>query len=121
MSDNPFSEPGDDDRTVIRPMPGGRRTCAGRPLPRHPRRPRPGAERNAGDQRLATGGRGIAAAPTARPTARRAPASGSRRNSTRVPHANFATSSAGHARPVSRWSCCVRRTTRYASALMMSC
>ena len=28
MSDNPFSEPGDADRTVIRPMPGGRRTPA---------------------------------------------------------------------------------------------
>jgi type VI secretion system protein ImpK len=26
MSDNPFSEPADDDRTVIRPAPGGRRT-----------------------------------------------------------------------------------------------
>jgi type VI secretion system protein ImpK len=26
VSDNPFSEPGDDDRTVIRPTPGGRRT-----------------------------------------------------------------------------------------------
>jgi type VI secretion system protein ImpK len=31
VSDNPFSEPGDDDRTVIRPTPGGRRMPA--PLP----------------------------------------------------------------------------------------
>lgn len=31
MSDNPFSEPGDSDRTVIRPAPGGRRAQA--PLP----------------------------------------------------------------------------------------
>ncbi|MBE7209395.1 MAG: type VI secretion system protein TssL [Gluconacetobacter diazotrophicus] len=36
MSDNPFSEPGDDDRTVIRPIPGGRRTAAA------PSRPAPG-------------------------------------------------------------------------------
>ena len=28
MSDNPFSEPDDSDRTVIRPVPGGRRTAA---------------------------------------------------------------------------------------------
>ncbi|HET7881049.1 MAG TPA: type IVB secretion system protein IcmH/DotU [Acetobacteraceae bacterium] len=37
MSDNPFSEPGDNDRTVIRPTPGGRRpTPAARP-PNPPR------------------------------------------------------------------------------------
>jgi type VI secretion system protein ImpK len=39
MSDNPFAEPGDDDRTVIRPMPGGRRTvppAAPPPLPIDP-------------------------------------------------------------------------------------
>ena len=36
MSDNPFSEPATDDRTVIRPTPGGRRTA-----PPAPRRSRP--------------------------------------------------------------------------------
>ena len=33
VSDNPFSEPGDADRTVIRPMPGGRRAPATPPVP----------------------------------------------------------------------------------------
>jgi type VI secretion system protein ImpK len=33
VSDNPFSEPADDDRTVIRPMPGGRRTPSPAPDP----------------------------------------------------------------------------------------
>jgi type VI secretion system protein ImpK len=33
VSDNPFSEPADDDRTVIRPMPGGRRPATPTPLP----------------------------------------------------------------------------------------
>ena len=28
MSDNPFIEPEDSERTVIRPMPGGRRSAA---------------------------------------------------------------------------------------------
>jgi type VI secretion system protein ImpK len=32
VSDNPFAEPGDDDRTVIRPVPGGRRTPTSPPL-----------------------------------------------------------------------------------------
>lgn len=36
MSDNPFAEPGDADRTVIRPMPGGRRAAA-QPVPDRPR------------------------------------------------------------------------------------
>ncbi|HZU91651.1 MAG TPA: type IVB secretion system protein IcmH/DotU [Stellaceae bacterium] len=31
MSDNPFSEPDDSDRTIIRPLPGGRRPAAGPP------------------------------------------------------------------------------------------
>ena len=31
MSDNPFFEPGDDDRTVIRPVPGGRRAAPAPP------------------------------------------------------------------------------------------
>jgi type VI secretion system protein ImpK len=34
MSDNPFSEPDDGDRTIIRPVPGGRRPAA--PLPPEP-------------------------------------------------------------------------------------
>lgn len=43
MSENPFDEPGDQDRTVIRPMPGGSR--AARPaLPPPPSRPAPAAE-----------------------------------------------------------------------------
>ncbi|WP_458096277.1 type VI secretion system protein TssL, long form [Roseomonas sp. WA12] len=33
MSDNPFSEPDDSDRTVIRPAPGGRRPAAATPPP----------------------------------------------------------------------------------------
>ena len=33
MSDNPFSEPDDSDRTVIRPAPGGRRPAAPPPAP----------------------------------------------------------------------------------------
>ena len=32
-SDNPFAEPGDDDRTVIRPLPGGRRPSPARTRP----------------------------------------------------------------------------------------
>jgi type VI secretion system protein ImpK len=36
VSDNPFAEPGDDDRTVIRPVPGGRRRVA-TPPPAPPR------------------------------------------------------------------------------------
>lgn len=32
MAENPFSEPGESDRTVVRPMPGGRRSGAG-PVP----------------------------------------------------------------------------------------
>src|SRR5712672_3372681 len=32
MSDNPFIEPEDSERTVIRPMPGGRRAAAAAPL-----------------------------------------------------------------------------------------
>ena len=39
MSDNPFSEPGDADRTVIRPTPGGRRTPAQAPVSAAPRVP----------------------------------------------------------------------------------
>ncbi|HME20243.1 MAG TPA: type VI secretion system protein TssL, partial [Acetobacteraceae bacterium] len=31
MSDNPFSEPDDSDRTVIRPVPGGRRAAPAQP------------------------------------------------------------------------------------------
>ena len=34
MSDNPFSEPEDNDRTVIRPAPGGRRPAAAAPTPK---------------------------------------------------------------------------------------
>ena len=37
MSDNPFSEPDDSDRTVIRPAPGGRRPAA--PPPQQPAQP----------------------------------------------------------------------------------
>ncbi|MCW3473909.1 type VI secretion system protein TssL, long form [Limobrevibacterium gyesilva] len=36
MSDNPFSEPDDSDRTVIRPAPGGRRPAAPAPTPSAP-------------------------------------------------------------------------------------
>ncbi len=39
MSDNPFLEPGDDDRTVIIPIPGGRRPAA--PASAPPRSPNP--------------------------------------------------------------------------------
>ncbi|MBV9755903.1 MAG: type VI secretion system protein TssL, long form [Alphaproteobacteria bacterium] len=42
MSDNPFSEPADSDRTVIRPMPGGRRPAAPpAQAPPGPQAPRP--------------------------------------------------------------------------------
>ena len=33
MSDNPFSEPDDSDRTVLRPVPGGRRAAPPQPAP----------------------------------------------------------------------------------------
>ena len=51
-SDNPFSEPGDDDRTVIVPCREAAAPCRWSPLPRHRIRAGPGAEWNAGDQRL---------------------------------------------------------------------
>jgi len=38
VSDNPFSEPGDSDRTVIRPTPGGRRTAPPSRAPTPPAR-----------------------------------------------------------------------------------
>ena len=41
MSDNPFSEPADNDRTVIRPTPGGRRPVATPRAPAPPAPPRP--------------------------------------------------------------------------------
>src|SRR5579863_8546171 len=45
MSDNPFSEPDDSDRTVIRPAPGGRRPAA--PPPQQPARQQPSAFQSA--------------------------------------------------------------------------
>jgi type VI secretion system protein ImpK len=36
MNDNPFAEPGDDDRTIIRPMPGGRAPAARPNMPPPP-------------------------------------------------------------------------------------
>jgi type VI secretion system protein ImpK len=45
MSDNPFSEPDDSDRTVIRPAPGGRRPAA--PAPQPPLQQQPSAFQNA--------------------------------------------------------------------------
>ncbi|HTI82685.1 MAG TPA: type IVB secretion system protein IcmH/DotU [Acetobacteraceae bacterium] len=44
MSDNPFSEPDDSDRTVIRPAPGGRRPAA--PAPQPPSQQQPSALQN---------------------------------------------------------------------------
>ena len=38
MTENPFSEPGDPDRTIVRPMPGGAR-AATRPMPAEPQPP----------------------------------------------------------------------------------
>ena len=70
MSDNPFAEPDDDNRTVIRPNPGGRRAATGRP-PDDARRESPlrqetGAARSAlvaeGTENIAVGGDALAAA-----------------------------------------------------------
>jgi type VI secretion system protein ImpK len=47
MSDNPFSEPGEQDRTVIRPMPGGSRAASRPPAPK-PAAPSPAAATAAG-------------------------------------------------------------------------
>ena len=56
MSDNPFSEPDDSDRTVIRPVPGGRRATPPPQapitrLPRVPRPPRAGCRADPGGRR----------------------------------------------------------------------
>jgi type VI secretion system protein ImpK len=72
MGDNPFSEPEDSDRTVIRPMPGGRRPIAPRPTvpvrphdpapPRDPSPPRDLAPLTGGAEPIAVGGTPLAVA-----------------------------------------------------------
>ena len=64
MSDNPFSEPDDSDRTVIRPAPGGRRPAAPPPegAPPRPTAPRPAPPVAEGTADLAVGLNPLAAA-----------------------------------------------------------
>ena len=57
MSDNPFHEPGDEDRTIIRPAPGGRAATRLRPVAR---------EETAGEETMG-GRRAAAVAPAAPP------------------------------------------------------
>ena len=58
MSDNPFAEPEDNDRTVIRPAPGGRRPAAAAPAAPLPSRA--AAQPSAGYERAQPGSRAVA-------------------------------------------------------------
>lgn len=60
MSDNPFAEPDDDNRTVIRPNPGGRRPATARPPDDGRREPSPRQETAAARSVVAEGTENIA-------------------------------------------------------------
>ncbi|MGH7064061.1 MAG: hypothetical protein ACREET_08275, partial [Stellaceae bacterium] len=62
MSDNPFSEPDDSDRTIIRPAPGGRRPAAPVPQPLAPPQFEPAPPRAGVPAAADDGAEGVASA-----------------------------------------------------------
>ena len=133
MSDNPFAEPEDDNRTVIRPTPGRRRTPAAEqptvarseqppPEARLPQRPAVAAE---GTEDIAIGGDVLAAAaaPLLQLMARlrntaSPPDSGDLRS---APFARSGFSSRRRATRACPWNSFARLTTRCAPASTTSC
>src|SRR5258708_37509125 len=81
MSDNPFAEPDDDNRTVIRPTPGRRRPQPGEPASKVPGEPPPRQDAPAprsvamaeGTENISIGGGGAPPAPGPRPPPLAAP------------------------------------------------